>query len=239
MDKRLLNEIEHGRRIVSIAEKVWNWETPAGKERWNRRVEMLISHIEPEMKVLEVGCGTGSLTKELQKKQATILAIDISPELLEVAKKRVKGSNVTFLVGNAYNLVFEDNTFDTIVGMSVLHHLEVDKALGEFYRGLKQGGTIYFTEPNMLNPQIAIQKNVPFIKKLMGDTPGETAFFRWQLKTKLAKYSFRDIKLSTFDFLHPSTPTICIPFIRYLGNLAESTPVISEIAGSIYIRARK
>ena len=52
-----------------------------------------------------------------------------------------------------------------------MHHLNVKKALVEFYRVLKPGGTIYFTEPNMLNPIIAVQKNIPFIKKLMGDTP--------------------------------------------------------------------
>ena len=56
MDQRLLNEIEHGRKIVNITEKVWNWDTPAGIERWNRRTKMLTSHIKPEMEVLEVGC---------------------------------------------------------------------------------------------------------------------------------------------------------------------------------------
>jgi hypothetical protein len=41
---------------------------------------------------------------------------------------------------------------------------------------LKSGGTIYFTEPNMLNPQIAIQKNVSWVKRKLGDSPDETAF---------------------------------------------------------------
>lgn len=239
MDQRLINEIAHGKTIGQISGKIWYWETPAGKERWKRRVEMLTSHITPQMKVLEVGCGTGYLTKNLKKKQATIFAIDISSNLLDLARKKARGANVTFLLTNAYNLGFRDNSFDTIVGSVVLHHLEIDEALKEFYRVLKVGGSLFFTEPNMMNPQIAIQKNIPFIKKSMGDSKYETAFFRWRLKKRLAKYGFRDIKLKNFDFLHPRIPKEFVPFIKYIGNLAESIPVISEIAGSIYIEAKK
>lgn len=239
MDQRLLNEIEHGKKIVNISGKVWSWETPAGKERWKRRVKMLTSHITPGMKVLEIGCGTGYFTAELLIKQAKIIAIDISMDLLEVAKKNVGNCNVVFLIQNAYNLGFKDNKFDTIVGSSVLHHLEIDKALKEFYRVLKSGGSIFLTEPNMMNPQIAIQKNVSFVKKLMGDSPNETAFFRWKLKKKLMKYGFKNIEIKNFDFLHPNIPKFLISFIKYVGSLAESIPLIYEIAGSLYIIARK
>ena len=59
---------------------------------------------------------------------------------------------------------------------------EIEEALRDIYRVLKPGGTIYFTEPNMLNPQIAMQKNIPWIKRKLGDSPDETAFFRWPLR---------------------------------------------------------
>lgn len=58
-DNRLKNEIEHGKKIAVDAGSVWNWESPAGRKRWERRVRMLTSHITPGMKVLELGCGTG------------------------------------------------------------------------------------------------------------------------------------------------------------------------------------
>ena len=226
MDSRLVREIEHGKKIVAISSgDLWYWETPAGKIRWERRVQMLTSHITPEMAV--------------QKKNATTIAIDISPDFLKAAKRNVPGTNVTFLIGNAYNLGFRDNTLDSIVGSSVLHHLEVDDALKEFYRVLKPGGSVYFTEPNMMNPQIAAQKNIPMIKEKMGDSPDETAFFRWPLKNKLFKYGFRDIEIKTFDFVHPNIPKRFIPFVTWLGYFFESLPIISEFSGSLFIKALK
>jgi 2-polyprenyl-3-methyl-5-hydroxy-6-metoxy-1,4-benzoquinol methylase len=239
MEQRLLNEIAHGQKIAHISGDVWGWKTPAGKLRWQRRVGMLAGEITPDMTVLEVGCGTGSLTKELQKTQARILALDISPDLLDVARTERASKGITFLLGNAYNLGCKDSSVDRIIGSSVLHHLEVDTALTEFYRVLKPQGAIVFTEPNMMNPQIAIQKNVSCIKKWLGDSPDETAFFRWPLKRKLRHTGFHDIVITPFDFLHPSIPRRFIPFFQRAGHILDSMPVLSEIAGSLFIYARK
>src|SRR4030042_1911615 len=166
MDKRILNEKKHGKKIINVSGKVWGWESSAGQERWQRRVRMLTSHIEGGMRVLEIGCGTGELTKMFQNNNSRILSIDVSFDLIGIAKRKVKRDKVTFLLQDASNLGFAENSFDTIIGSSVLHHLEVDKALKEFYRVLRPGGSIFLTEPNMMNPQIVIQKNIPFIKKL-------------------------------------------------------------------------
>ena len=105
---------------------------------------------------------------------------------------------------------YSEAVFDSVVGSSVLHHLEIEEALREIYRVLKPGGTIYFTEPNMLNPQIAIQKNVPWIKRKLGDSPDETAFFRWPLWRLLEQTGYRDVRIDPFDFLHPKTPVALI-----------------------------
>jgi hypothetical protein len=129
--------------------------------------------------------------------------------------------------------------FDSVVGSSVLHHLEIEEALRDIYRVLKPMGTIYFTEPNMLNPQIAIQKNIPWIKRKLGDSPDETAFFRWPLRQLLEQTGYRDIRIDPFDFLHPKTPVPLIDRVNNLGRLLERVPVISEFAGSLYIRAIK
>src|SRR5438477_12697061 len=107
------------------------------------------------------------------------------------------------------------------------------------YRVLKPDGTIYFTEPNMLNPQIAIQKNVPWIKRTLGDSPDETAFFRWPLRRVLEQMGYREIRIAAFDFLHPKTPVPLINHVNQLGRFLEKMPVISEFAGSLYIRAFK
>jgi len=100
---------------------------------------------------------------------------------------------------------------------------------------LRPNGTIFFTEPNMLNPQIAIQKNVPWVKRKLGDSPDETAFFRRPLRRLLEVTGFRDVRINSFDFLHPKTPTALISGVSAVGRFLESVPVLSEFAGSLYI----
>jgi SAM-dependent methyltransferase len=200
---------------------------------------MLSSHLKPGMTVLELGCGTGSFTRELARSGADVVAIDVSPELLEIARANCSEPNVQYQIQNAYALSYSEGVFDSVVGSSVLHHLEIEKALRDVYRVLKPGGTIYFTEPNMLNPQIAIQKNTPWIKRKLGDSPDETAFFRWPLRRLLEQTGYRDVQIDPFDFLHPKTKVPLIDRVNRLGRFLESVPLISEFAGSLYIRAVK
>lgn len=240
MEKRLENEITHGRFLAATgAGEIWNWETPAGRKRWQRRVGMLTAGIRPEMCVLELGCGTGYFTKELGRTGGKITAIDISPDLVAIARHEMPGNGIEFKIENAYEMGFSSLSFDMIVGSSVLHHLEIDKALDECYRVLKPSGTIYFTEPNMLNPQIAMQKNIPWLKKKLGDSPDETAFFRWEMEKILKKHRFVDVKVVPFDWLHPATPAHLLGLVGTLGKLLESIPLIKEFAGSLYITCRK
>jgi SAM-dependent methyltransferase len=237
---RIIKEIQHGRFLADHgAGEIWNWESPAGKVRWFRRVKMLSSHLRPGMTVLELGCGTGYFTRELARSGADIVAIDVSPELLEIARANCSEPNVQYQIQNAYALTYSEGVFDSVVGSSVLHHLEIEEALRDIYRVLKPAGTIYFTEPNMLNPQIAIQKNVPWIKRKLGDSPDETAFFRWSLRRLLEQTGYRDVRIDPFDFLHPKTPVALIDGMDAFGRFLENVPVISEIAGSLYIRAIK
>jgi SAM-dependent methyltransferase len=240
MQDRVTSEIQHGRFLAKHgAGEVWNWESPAGRLRWARRVKMLSGHLKPGMTILELGCGTGYFTHELARSGAGIVAIDISPELLEIARAKRSGPNIRYEIQDACALTYADAMFDSVVGSSILHHLEIEQALREVYRVLKPSGTIYFTEPNMLNPQIALQKNIPWIKRKLGDSPDETAFFRWPLRQLLEQTGYRDVRIDPFDFLHPETPVPLIDRVNALGHFLEKVPVISEFAGSLYIRAVK
>ena len=238
-NKRKINEIEHGKRITDKAEVYWGWSTAAGKKRAERRAELIIScgQLNPEKNVLEAGCGTGIFTEKLSKTGAAITALDISPDLLNLAKNRIKTENVFFVLGDLENLEFADNSFDAVVGVSILHHINLDTALKEIKRVLKNGGKIVFSEPNMLNPQIMLQKNIPILRKLAGDTEYERAFFRWPLAKILKTTGFKNITIKPFDWLHPFTPTTLIPIVEKMGNLLEKIPVVKEFAGSLLIYA--
>ncbi len=240
MQDRIAKEVEHGRFLARHgAGEIWNWEGPAGRSRWMRRAKMLSEHLKPGMTILELGCGTGYFSRELAQRGANVVSVDVSPELLEIAEANFTAENVRYEIQDACALSHPDACFDSVVGSSILHHLDIKEAVAEIYRVLKQGGTIYFTEPNMLNPQIAIQKNVPWVKRKLGDSPDETAFFRRPLRRLLERTGFRDVRIDPFDFLHPKAPSSLVDGLNVLGRYLESIPVVLEFAGSLYIRAVK
>jgi hypothetical protein len=102
---------------------------------------------------------------------------------------------------------------------------------------LKPGGRFFFLEPNMLNPQIAVEKNIKSVGRWLQNSPNETAFFRWRIVRLLSRHGFRNAWARPFDFLHPGTPTFLIPTVHALSRAASATPVIREIAGSLQIYA--
>jgi SAM-dependent methyltransferase len=189
--------------------------------------------------VLELGCGTGLFTRELVKTGATVTAIDLSPELLELARQGLAAERLEFRLEDACHTSFAPGSFDVVLGSSVLHHLDLPAALSEAQRVLAAGGVLRFTEPNMMNPQIAVQKNVPFIKKRMGDSPDETAFFRWSLARRLKAAGFSELSLVPFDFLHPAIPASMLDGVESALASLERVPLLREIAGSLMIQARK
>jgi ubiquinone/menaquinone biosynthesis C-methylase UbiE len=93
--------------------------------------------------ILDIGCGTGQLMKELEA-YGTVTGIDISERAVAYCKERGLSPDV----GSADKLPYPDNFFDTVVIMDVLEHLEND-SLGaqELLRVLKTGGTAIITVP--------------------------------------------------------------------------------------------
>ena len=189
--------------------------------------------------MLELGCGTGMLTRHLVRTGARVTAVDISPDLLTLAEQSLRGVPVDWLLADASNTGLEAGQHDCVVGSSVLHHLDVRTSIAELFRVLKPGGRIRFTEPNMLNPQIAVQKNMPAIKRLLGDSPDETAFVRWRMARALRDQGFESVVLTPFDFLHPAIPGFALRVAEPLAAALEGVPLLREIAGSLMIEARK
>ncbi|SEC48326.1 class I SAM-dependent methyltransferase [Paenibacillus sp. GP183] len=105
-------------------------------------------HISKECKILEVGCGTGRTSCFLSSKGYDITAMDIQAPMLVKAKKRAETQklNINFVEGDVCSLPFESDRFDVILAESVTNFADADKALSEYYRVLKPGGTLYDRE---------------------------------------------------------------------------------------------
>jgi SAM-dependent methyltransferase len=240
--ERLLREIEHHRRIATRAEAVWSWDSPAGSSRADRRARLFVEHaaLAPGVRALELGCGTGVFLERVAGCGATIAGLDLSPELLARAQGRLAGvSSVALLRGNAEEMPLREHAFDSVYGSSILHHLDLDRALTELHRVLRPGGRLVFAEPNILNPQIAFIFGVRVLRERFGVSPDEMAFSRFRAQAALRRAGFCQESVVPFDFVHPAVPSSCIAWIAGLGRLLEATPLAREIAGSLLIRARR
>jgi 2-polyprenyl-3-methyl-5-hydroxy-6-metoxy-1,4-benzoquinol methylase len=238
---RAENEIAHGKKLSETgADQVWGWVTPAGQVRFHRRADWIIQHagLKSGVHALEIGCGTGNFTESFASSGAKLLALDISEDLLELARERHLPDTVRF-VCQPFETLDMPGTFDAIIGSSVLHHLDITLALAEIFHLLKPGGIIAFAEPNMLNPQILLQKNIPWIKKRVGDSPDETAFFHKQMQSLLQQAGFEIIEVTPLDWLHPAIPAIAIKLFQRIELDLEKIPLVREFAGSLYITARR
>ena len=239
---RVANEIEHGRMLAeSGAESIWGWGTPAGQQRARRRADMIArgAGLGPNVRALEIGCGTGMFTEMFARSGAQLVAVDISGDLLRQARERGLPREQVQFVEKPFEACDMEGPFDAVIGSSLLHHLDLDAALPRIYELLKPGGLMSFAEPNMLNPQIIVQKNIPWIKKRLGDSPDETAFVRWPFRNRLAQVGFKDISILPFDWLHPATPESMINAVSSIGSLIERVPGLREFAGSLYIRSSR
>jgi 2-polyprenyl-3-methyl-5-hydroxy-6-metoxy-1,4-benzoquinol methylase len=241
--ERAHNEIAHGQKLAASGnpENIWNWNSPAGRVRAVRRGTLIAqtAQLSPGMRVMEIGCGTGLFTEIFARYGASILAVDISPDLLSYARARyLPQEQVEFR-----EMRFEDcdveSPFDAILGSSVLHHLDMHPALQTIYKLLKPGGIMVFAEPNMLNPQVWAERHIPVIRERNGASPDEMAIVRWSMARDLASVGFTDIRLRNIDWLHPATPEPLIGVVSQLGRLLEQVPLIREFTGSLLISGRR
>jgi ubiquinone/menaquinone biosynthesis C-methylase UbiE len=136
--------------------------------------------------ILDLGCGTGILSKVLKKRGAIMKGIDISPKMIEIARKNVKG--VEFKVGSFYNIPYKSCYFDIVVASLVMHYADdLNKSFREVRRVLKKGGTFIFSSDN---PVVHVTKRIegkPRNYRIFGDYFKEEKLYAdWKIfKTKI------------------------------------------------------
>ena len=111
------------------------------------------SHLQPGQRVLDLGCGTATLTLLIKKAQpkADVYGLDVDTGALAIAHRKVReaGVDVSLDVGTATQLPYRDRSFDHVFVSLVLHHLDQEDkrhALSEIFRVLKLGGELHVTD---------------------------------------------------------------------------------------------
>lgn len=165
--------------------------------------------------VLDYGCGSADNTVLLAQRGAHVSGVDISPDLISVAAKRMAqhGLKADFHVGSAHDLPLKSNSLDVVFGMAILHHLDLEVASREVHRVLKPGGRAIFLEP------VRNSKLVWFIRNLIPFQQADVSPYERPL---------RDREL--LDFAAPFTAyksrAFHIPFVNLLEILRVPQPVL-------------
>jgi ubiquinone/menaquinone biosynthesis C-methylase UbiE len=99
--------------------------------------------------VLDLGCGTGENVIPLVERGASVIGMDISPDLIAVAQKRICNANLnaTLTVGDAYATGLPDESVDAMFSMALIHHLDIKLVRDEMWRILRKSGVIILREP--------------------------------------------------------------------------------------------
>lgn len=114
-------------------------------ESWNHNTHYhgyLMSQVPEQCRqILEIGCGTGEFSRLLARRAGQVLAIDLSPQMIRLARARSKlYPNIDFVVGDVMACEFADNQFDCIATLTTIHHLPTELILRKIGKALKPGG---------------------------------------------------------------------------------------------------
>jgi len=131
---------------------IGSWLLLRGRSKWYRRRLLELAGVQPGSRVLDVGCGTGSLVIAASRGgAAAVSGVDASPEMLDIAGRKAKraGVETTFRLASAEALPSADTSFDVVFNTIMLHHLPRParvQCAREMRRVLKADGRLLVVE---------------------------------------------------------------------------------------------
>jgi ubiquinone/menaquinone biosynthesis C-methylase UbiE len=116
----------------------------------DRVVELALSRVPAPHRVLDVGCGTGYVLRQLSgrlSQAAEFLGVDAAPTMIEVARSASADDRLTFALGTAERLPADDGAYDLVVSTTSFDHWGNQAAgIRECARALAPGGTLVLTD---------------------------------------------------------------------------------------------
>jgi SAM-dependent methyltransferase len=114
-----------------------------GATRNDHYHNFLLRHLPPNCHdALEIGCGTGEFARSLAERSQRVLALDLSPEMIRIARERsAQFPNIEFELADIRDRPLPIEGFDCIATIATLHHLPIAETLLKLKTALKPGGT--------------------------------------------------------------------------------------------------
>ena len=178
------------------------------KEAYDLSIEQVRAAVSPEQRVLEIGCGTGIVTLGIAPYVDRLVATDLSPQMIAVARDKAAQagvSNVEFRVADGYGLPYEAGSFDAVLVFNTLHVVQEPAAvLREAHRLLRRGGRLLaatdcYAEPVPL--RVRLMLNLQKALHCLGILPFMWYFRRNDVDRLLVDGGFEVVEA---EVLHPA-----------------------------------
>jgi ubiquinone/menaquinone biosynthesis C-methylase UbiE len=165
----------------------------ADQAAYQKKLQVTRKYFQPNMAVLEIGCGTGSTAIAHAPYVKHILAIDTSSKMIEIARGKAeagKVENVTFRQSTIEDFHAPDRSFDAVLGLNILHLLDnKEEVIAKVHRMLKPGG-IFVTSTACIGDTMKFFRFVVPIGKFFGLMPTVKVFTTKELENSLTGFGF-------------------------------------------------
>jgi ubiquinone/menaquinone biosynthesis C-methylase UbiE len=200
----------------------------------------------PDARVLDVGCGTGVLTRILAGRPgvASVVGVDPAPGLLEKARAAGGGmSNLSFREGDGRSLPFEGATFDVVTFDSMLSHVpEPERAVGEAFRVLRPGGCLAAFDGDYATTTVALGDHDPLqacVDAMMAGSVTDRRIMR-RLVPIAAGCGFEIVSFRSFGFVETATDGYMLTIVdRGADILCSQGNIGQDTAASLKAEARR
>jgi dolichol-phosphate mannosyltransferase len=226
-----------------VSDRYWSSTDTIHKERlfWRASTVRHMFHLLPGETILELGCGSGGMTRPLvtiTRGECAITAATFSPSTdLDKLRADCPGVETVRLSGFPGDLA--GRQFDYVIATNLLDLRSAAGLLQEVGRLLRPGGRLLFFETNPWNPVFrarrALGRWLPFLRR--GDErvlPNQI-----QLYELLSELGYVSLGATCYDFLYPPIPRWLMLLARSGSLVLENTPGIRRLAGSILLHAQK
>jgi 2-polyprenyl-3-methyl-5-hydroxy-6-metoxy-1,4-benzoquinol methylase len=205
--------------------------------------------------VLDFGCGEGHLGVQIGLLGAQVVGIDISPELIDLARRRAEldgvGDRVDFLASDILENEPEAESFDFVVCTDALHHVDLPRVVGILHRCLKPGGALIVKEPVSFSQTFqTVREKLP-IK--IEASPGDRQLTEADLEN--IRKPFAKSEIMYFNFLgrfsrflphanridrgHPFTKAAMVTLLGFDRFVITVLPFVRKYCGEVVIVGQK
>jgi SAM-dependent methyltransferase len=211
-----------------------------------RRAFLAEVSFPPSAQVLEVGCGTGVLTRALARLEDidSVVGVDVAPSLLSTARELAAGlAKVRFEAADARALPFPDESFDVAVFDSTLSHVrEPERALAEAFRVLRRGGRLAAFDGDYATTTVALGDHDPLqvcVDAMMADSVGDRRVMR-RLPALVRACGFRSERTRSHGFVETGDGAYMLTIIdRGADILRASERIGADLAAALKAEGRR